>query len=606
MARRRCPVCGSKKWHKEPSSGLIICSEGHVLQNYRNETIEATEFGPHAVTRRTLKSNRKKKEKGSRADPKLYHGPRARFHYFQCLQLMLRKQIATLTALWALPPEFEIVCRDIWALHLSLLPNPPSAEPLHYAQEQGGMNTSKDGEASLPTKSSEDKGSGLEDELRVEGEENDPSSSSSDTETEEEPHEDPELAALMRELSESSSSEVEVDPTSQEPGDGGKGKVKRQYFKCGQYETPASNLAVLMVAFWTMRMPVMYADMIRLAESYDLPYLDPISRNLIPPSMSLHLTKHTTAALSPHHTPRVLALHAQSTRLAKLLYSSYGISTPELNAAPLLWRAVCGLGGTPTLYNLTKSVSRTLSLNLTIHYSLGPQLEKLRHTDPDFYHKYDNVPPEAALVAAVVVVLKMTYGLDGRERTPLSGREPGCSLPKIDEYIAHIRKLEEAEEKNVHDMLTSTSQMNVIELDSGQLDAYLDFCDKALLGTRDFKQEPSVLSHLFPLKRTNPEAPENPILKPQHPSLSASVPDNTKNGDELRPGESYRIYNARDIFGTLPGEYETVVQRGGRWAGVSDECVNAIVERFERRLVRWWEGVKRQEKRKSAGENRER
>lgn len=30
--RRRCPTCGSKQWHKEPSSGLIACSEGHVLQ----------------------------------------------------------------------------------------------------------------------------------------------------------------------------------------------------------------------------------------------------------------------------------------------------------------------------------------------------------------------------------------------------------------------------------------------------------------------------------------------------------------------------------------------------------------------------------------------
>lgn len=30
--RRRCPICGSKQWHKEPSSGLITCSEGHVLQ----------------------------------------------------------------------------------------------------------------------------------------------------------------------------------------------------------------------------------------------------------------------------------------------------------------------------------------------------------------------------------------------------------------------------------------------------------------------------------------------------------------------------------------------------------------------------------------------
>lgn len=38
----------------------------------------------------------------------VYHGERARYHYFQCLQLLLRMQIAALTKIWKLPPEFEV------------------------------------------------------------------------------------------------------------------------------------------------------------------------------------------------------------------------------------------------------------------------------------------------------------------------------------------------------------------------------------------------------------------------------------------------------------------------------------------------------------------
>jgi len=38
----------------------------------------------------------------------VYHGARARYHYFQCLQLLLRKQVVALTILWNLPPEFEV------------------------------------------------------------------------------------------------------------------------------------------------------------------------------------------------------------------------------------------------------------------------------------------------------------------------------------------------------------------------------------------------------------------------------------------------------------------------------------------------------------------
>ena len=38
----------------------------------------------------------------------VYHGARGRYHYFLCLQLILRHQIAALTKLWELPPEFEV------------------------------------------------------------------------------------------------------------------------------------------------------------------------------------------------------------------------------------------------------------------------------------------------------------------------------------------------------------------------------------------------------------------------------------------------------------------------------------------------------------------
>ena len=39
----------------------------------------------------------------------MYHGARGRYHYFLCLQLLLRKQVAALTRLWELPPEFEVI-----------------------------------------------------------------------------------------------------------------------------------------------------------------------------------------------------------------------------------------------------------------------------------------------------------------------------------------------------------------------------------------------------------------------------------------------------------------------------------------------------------------
>jgi RNA polymerase I-specific transcription initiation factor RRN7 len=57
---------------------------------------------------------------------------------------------------------------------------------------------------------------------------------------------------------------------------------------------------------------------------------------------------------------------------------------------------------------------------LALHHTLAPRLE-----DDDLdSHKYDNVPPELALLVAVVVVLKMVYGLDGQPRYVSKLRQP--------------------------------------------------------------------------------------------------------------------------------------------------------------------------------------
>ena len=54
-----------------------------------------------------------------------------------------------------------------------------------------------------------------------------------------------------------------------------------------------------------------------------------------------------------------------------------------------------------------------------------------------------------------------------------------------------------------------------------------------------------------------------------------------------RLGESYKIYHAQDILGSVSDEYELILERAARWCGVDDEIIYAVVERFERRFLRW-------------------
>lgn len=67
------------------------------------------------------------------------------------------------------------------------------------------------------------------------------------------------------------------------------------------------------------------------------------------------------------------------------------------------------------IYVLTKKLARLVSIPLTLHRSLAPALVRTKKRDPTF-HKQDSAVPEVALASAVIVVMKMAYGLDGSPR----------------------------------------------------------------------------------------------------------------------------------------------------------------------------------------------
>ncbi|KAJ7094679.1 hypothetical protein B0H15DRAFT_775984 [Mycena belliarum] len=599
--RRRCPVCRSKQWHKEPSSGLIACSEGHILQNYRNETTEVEEVGPHLLKKRTLKSNRQKKAHTGRGNPKLYHGNRGRYFYFQCLQLILRHQVAVLIERWALPAEFEVVCRDLWALHLSLLRNGLPTEPDLAAHESDESPEAENPTASTPDGKTESPPPGFEDPKAA-------ASSDGETDGDDAEH-DPELDELLAENSASESSsegEDEVDPKPMPPA------AKSKHSGRHKYEQPANTLAVIVLACWTLRIPILYRDLTRqvagfsyarvkltgcvcrLIESYELPYLE--ATRLLPQEMMVHLTKNNIQALCPPHTPRAFVLHNLASSLARRIYSTFGVSMPQANAAPILWRVVnqC-LGGTPTLYKLTKRLSSVLELPLVLHQSLAPRLRRNKARDPEF-HQYDSIAPELAFLATAIVVLKMVYGLDGKPRLPADPEDPACNMPRIDEYLELLRRLEGADAESRDAAFDSRKAMVIEDLSDDTVDEYLGFCERALIGGANGKRlllgflrwltdgaaDTDILERYFPLRASKGAQPEISLTRETRELQATEL---QQDGDkELQPGMEYPVWHSDE----MAGEYAAVVGRGARWVGVGTEYVDAVVGHYERRVWRWW------------------
>ncbi|KAH8105869.1 hypothetical protein BXZ70DRAFT_398730 [Cristinia sonorae] len=565
-------------------------NEGHVLQDYRIESRDVEELGPHALRKRALKSGRKKSEKASRTNPLLYHGERARFHFFQCQQLLFRMQVQCLLKLWHLPTEFEIVCRDIWALHLSLLPSPPSPEPYFFRHDMAGE----------PPRSAGGNSGGTTHTIPEEGQEaedKEDGKSSSDLSTDSE-DEYARMADLEREVSESptSSSDEEEGETNDQaesrkkaPTTAPRPRNQRTY---NTYDSPLSTIAVLMLSCWTLRIPVTYMDFIRAIESYDLVYLDPI--RLLPAAMVQHLTKYTMLALSPHFSPRPMQVHTMVSRLARLLHRKHHIFIPEMNVAPVLWRTVRAFEGTPTLYNLVKKIADVLSLPLTLHHSLTPTLKRKKAKDPS-WHKFDNVPVEVSLSSAVIVVLKLVYGLDGTARIPVSRVDPLYALPELNALLVKIQSLEEGSNPSMQDVLSVTSELTALDLDETLLDGYLDFCEKALLPPKGSTSEHTILKEYFPLQYSSRRS-EN--VRPHDapsalPAINTSLLSQDKILGQL-PGKSYAVYSPTDILGTAPEDYELVMQRAAHWTGVDEEVIHGVVENLERRLARWWTVLEKQ------------
>ena len=111
---------------------------------------------------------------------------------------------------------------------------------------------------------------------------------------------------------------------------------------------------------------------------------------------------------------------------------------------------------TAVLYVLAKKLAHRVSVPLTLHRTLAPALARSKARDP-LAHKQDSAVPEVALAAAVIVVVKLVYGVDGksrcvfppyllwrranpmRSRRPREKADPACALPTLPELVQAIR-----------------------------------------------------------------------------------------------------------------------------------------------------------------------
>jgi RNA polymerase I-specific transcription initiation factor RRN7 len=128
---------------------------------------------------------------------------------------------------------------------------------------------------------------------------------------------------------------------------------------------------------------------------------------------------------------------------------------------------------------------------------------------------------------------------------------------------------------------------NFPTMSEDDIDRYLDKCETILLSTHskttDAGPFPLLPPSSVPPKAQPPWTAFDPTYK--HPSPPT--------GDHLTPGQAIESYEAQDLTGNLPQDYEVILKGAAEVIGVKAYDVGIVVELFERRL----EGVRKERSR---------
>lgn len=197
-----------------------------------------------------------------------------------------------------------------------------------------------------------------------------------------------------------------------------------------------SLIGILYLGLVTLRLPVQWSDIVLLIAAKRLPYLHAIYS--LPEDMFAPLPMREVRRLDQPRLPTIESLQIRVLEMGRDLHASFGVQFPPLNAMPLLWRCVERLLLPPTFYVAAKRLLAYLNVPMNVVMGVASmQLEQMAcGEDSTTRAKSDvsgqpyagldarlkvslgrrTVAREIALMATILVLAKMRFGLDGTSR----------------------------------------------------------------------------------------------------------------------------------------------------------------------------------------------
>ncbi|KAF9196254.1 hypothetical protein BGZ50_001330 [Haplosporangium sp. Z 11] len=393
------------------------------------------------LTQLTVKPLFEGSGKGQGQELAAFHGLEGDDLILQAMQLILRKQLHALIHDLGFPSEVEQIAHEYWTLYMSLLKkyddlviqNPSWS---HQTDKDNRPNTSEDIERSDATSGGNGvKESGIPIEKRLDSNEFKDKASTV--------NEPPDTIDRMNEYqgndSESSSSDDDDDDKSEhEDVDGNEDESGLTETEgAGKRKRPSRirdlslkhTIAICYLSSLHLKLPVILADFLRWITQEKIPYIR--AHDHLPAPMKRRLGNELRGALSPD-VRGIEAINRGTVQLLKLYKSSYGLRPVMPSIPPLVLRFVQELMLPIEIYTCAMKFCNVLFNILGAHDGSGSKQVAIKLS-------YNNPMDRAACCMAVVVmVTKMLFGLDNKDRLESDPQSWISALPSESSWMQSL------------------------------------------------------------------------------------------------------------------------------------------------------------------------
>ncbi|OIW32142.1 hypothetical protein CONLIGDRAFT_571387 [Coniochaeta ligniaria NRRL 30616] len=529
-----CSECPAKRYYQE--SGFRYCQNGHRVEGFieYDVDLEGDNYGKAGTISRKTKEKREKQHKH-------LSGNAARELYLECLQLVLRKQLAWLVRERGLPAELETVVRDLWDLRV---------------RNFGGL------------RAVDEKGKGKGRDAKSEPE---------------------------------SGSESEMLFSSQGETDGESGaeasarvkgsRIKNWAVKEGQkWPMPRllDTLALCYLGCLAMRLPVRIGDLLRWARSGRLLLVRAIAD--IPVKMRDRLQPQYKNMIRGRYSSLTGGeFHTVVTDLVMGYQKNFDMVFPPLNTPLLLLRYLRELALPLEAYVYAEKLVSLLRLEFSFSTAGHTPFKD----------------PETLLIASIVLAVKLLYPFEEEQQYWASKNDrPSLAGLSIDWTRWAESYLSQKQQTGYRRDFETTSSADVYDMTSEEIDSYLDWYQETQItadqARTDNMADVRDIDRLFPLDQAAPPALSEADGEEDEAEIETRIEEvrehiswarlrgSIDRGDDddgvIKPGKRHWRYQSVE---DLNGPAKVFHEKAAEYSGLSLDQLLQAVFRLEQKLLYW-------------------